>query len=300
MLERWMEEIPGSGEWTQAREIVAGWSGERKFRVERTDGEALLLRASDGAQWEKIRSTHEAMLPLAGMDIRASRAVACGRAANGAIAWALLTYLEGEPAEPRVRALSAPQQYALGLSAGETLRRIHSVPAPAAQPEWEARFNAKIDRKRERYARAGISMPRDENVFSFIEKSRSLLAGRPQCLQHGDYHIGNMLLSERGLGVIDFNRLDYGDPWEEFNRVVWCAQAAPTFAKGRVDGYFGRKTVPEEFFALMALYIANNVISTLPWAIAFGEGEIRVAKRQYMEVLEWYDDFRAIVPSWYR
>ncbi len=41
------------------------------------------------------------------------------------------------------------------------------------------------------------------------------------------------------LTVIDFNRWDYGDPWEEFNRIVWCAQKSHLFATGMVNGYFG-------------------------------------------------------------
>ena len=32
--------------------------------------------------------------------------------------------------------------------------------------------------------------------------------------------------------VIDFNRNDFGDPWEEFNRIVWCAPNTPLFATG--------------------------------------------------------------------
>jgi hypothetical protein len=40
-----------------------------------------------------------------------------------------------------------------------------------------------------------------------------------------------MIGRDRQLYIIDFNRSDFGDPWEEFNRIVWCAQAAPVFAR---------------------------------------------------------------------
>ena len=44
-----------------------------------------------------------------------------------------------------------------------------------------------------------------------------------QCFHHGDWHTENLLLSEDGrLSVIDWELLDYdnyGDPWEEFNRI---------------------------------------------------------------------------------
>jgi len=108
-----------------------------------------------------------------------------------------------------------------------------------------------------------------------------------------------MMLDQNGvLTIIDFDRDDYGDPWEEFNRIVWCAQAAPAFASGMVDGYFGGEA-PMDFWKLLALYICSNTLSSLPWAIAFGEGEIRVMRHQAEEVLGWYDDMRRVVPGWY-
>ena len=47
------------------------------------------------------------------------------------------------------------------------------------------------------------------------------------------------------LVVIDFDRDDYGDPWEEFNRLVWSIQVSYEFATGIVDGYFNKK-IPDD------------------------------------------------------
>jgi len=136
-------------------------------------------------------------------------------------------------------------------------------------------------------------------MISYINSNRHLLSGRPQCFQHGDYHIGNMMIDTLGnIVIIDFDRLDFGDPWEEFNRIVWCAQKSPAFASGIVDGYFGAKP-PEVFWALTALYIASNTLSSIPWAIDFGPDEIRTMINQSKDVLAWYDNMKNIIPSWY-
>ena len=108
-----------------------------------------------------------------------------------------------------------------------------------------------------------------------------------------------MIDKEAKLIVIDFNRNEYGDPWEEFNRIVWCAQKAPLFATGMVDGYFGGD-VPIEFWKLLVLYISSNTLSSLPWAIPFGEKEIEVMQKLASDVLEWYDDMKCVVPTWYK
>lgn len=98
--------------------------------------------------------------------------------------------------------------------------------------------------------------------------------------------------------IIDFDRFDIGDPWEEFNRIVWSAQVSPSFASGMIDGYFDHK-VPDLFWKLLAIYILNNLVGSLSWAVPYGPEEISVMQNQAKEILEWYDDMKQIIPSWY-
>lgn len=46
-----------------------------------------------------------------------------------------------------------------------------------------------------------------------------------------------MINNNNELVIIDFNREDYGEPWEEFNRPVWYMKITHEFAIGIVDGY---------------------------------------------------------------
>jgi len=299
-MEEWMKQIPGSEGWTQIREISYGWSGERKFRIRQINGPDLLLRAGEGKNHEKMHAIHEAMQPLNALGLPASRAIDCGLTQDGAVAWSLLTYIDGEDAEGTLPELPLEEQYRLGFEAGQTLRKIHSVPAPQERPLWEEFFNAKIDRKRKRWYESGLEADGAQEAFDFIDSRRHLLAGRPQSLQHGDYHCGNMVVTPEGhMGVIDFNRLDWGDPWEEFNRIVWDVRASHAFARGRVDGYFAPEKPPQLFWELLALYVTNDQVSALPWAVGFGEGELEIARANFAAVVSWYDRFRTVVPSWY-
>ena len=79
---------------------------------------------------------------------------------------------------------------------------------------------------------------------------------------------------------------------------MWCAQTSPLFASGIVNGYFDGD-VPLEFWKLLALYISSNTLSSIPWAIPFGEKEIETMLNQAKEVLEWYDNMTNAVPRWY-
>lgn len=232
----------------------------------------------------------------AALGVPMCRPVACGWCREGF--YSIQTWIEGRDAEEVIPGLSDAQQYACGLEAGRILKIIHSIPAPDTQPEWETRFNAKMNRKIEMYNECPVNFDGAEDLIAYIEANRHLLKGRPQSFQHGDYHIGNMMIENDRIVIVDFDRYDYGDPWEEFNRITWCAQSSPLFATGMVDGYFDGE-VPMEFWRLLALYISSNMLSSIPWAVPYGEQEIQTMLRQARDVLDWYDHMRNPVPTWY-
>nr|WP_304578800.1 phosphotransferase [uncultured Acetatifactor sp.] len=289
--------------------IYEGWSDDRKYcaTAEPEEGCArgakYFLRISPMSQYDRKQAEFRMMEKAAALGIPMCRPLAFGVCEEGV--YSVQSWIEGIGAEEAMPALPDSRQYAYGLEAGCILRRLHAIPLPGKRGEgtaledWETRFNRKMDTKIRKYRECPIQYPGGEAFIRYIGENRHLLKGRPQTCQHGDYHIGNMMLDESGqLYVIDFNRFDIGDPWEEFNRIVWCAQASPLFASGMVNGYF-EGHVPEEFWRLLALYISSNTLSSIYWAVPFGQKEIDTMLRQAAEVLQWYDNMRNIVPSWY-
>ena len=278
--------------------IEKGWSGDQKYQAIAADGTKYLLRISQAERAQRKQREFAQMQKVAALGIPMCLPVECGFCEQGF--YSLQSFIEGVDAEECMATLSRSQQYAYGLDAGRILARIHTIPAPDGVPSWQSRFDAKIDRKIAMYRDCELKYDVDQPLFDFIAHNRHALAGRPQTYQHGDYHVGNMMIDTTGqLVIIDFDREDYGDPWEEFNRIVWCAAVAPAFASGMVDGYFDGN-VPMEFWQLLALYISSNTLSSLPWAIPFGEQEISVMKKQQAEVLAWYDDMKQVIPVWYK
>lgn len=283
--------------FTTKEPIEKGWSGDKKFRVTDSRGNLFLLRVSPAAAYERKLSQFRRMKQLASLEIPMCLPIAFGTCDDGV--YSVQSWISGQDASVLIPTLSKQQQYRYGLDAGRILRRIHTLPAPADLEDWDSRFSRKIDRKLQLYADCPLKYALDQPFLSYIASHRHLLANRPQTYQHGDYHVGNMMIDDHGiLTVIDFDRDDYGDPWEEFNRIVWSAQNSPAFASGMVDGYFDG-SVPQAFWDLLALYLCSNTLSSLPWAIPFGEEEISVMRRQSHEILTWYDHFRTTVPSWY-
>ena len=278
--------------------IDKGWSGDLKYCAVTADGQKHLLRISTIDRLERKCREYEKMSEVAQLGIPMCLPVEFGICDEGA--YSIQSWIDGADAEETIMSMDADVQYRYGWDAGQILAKIHTIPAPTDAPSWETRFNAKIDRKIAMYENCELKYESGGDAFlDYLACNRHLLKDRPQSYQHGDYHIGNMMIDKDGvLTIIDFDRDDFGDPWEEFNRIVWCAQVAPAFASGMVDGYFDGN-VPIAFWKLLALYICSNTLSSLPWAIPFGEREIQVMKKQAAEVLEWYNKIQNVVPSWY-
>lgn len=277
--------------------INKGWSNDKKYCVTDENGKKYLLRVSVIEQYDLKKAEFDMMKKVSALGVPMCQPLEFGICDEGV--YSLQSWIDSTDAEEVITTLSDTQQYSYGIEAGRILQKIHSIPAPKTQDDWESRFNRKMDYKIKKYTECPLKYENGQVFINYINNNRHLLKDRPQTYQHGDYHIGNMMIDKSGkLYIIDFNRNDYGDPWEEFNRIVWCAQKSPLFASGMVNGYFDND-VPQKFWKLLALYISNNTLSSLYWAIPFGEGEIETMRRQAEEILEWYDNMQNTVPTWY-
>lgn len=297
MKEYFLDAIHGSKNWRSCKKLTLGWSSDEKYVVETDSGKRLLLRVAGEESFSRKRAEYEFLQSVEKLPLTASRPVDFGRFPEGV--YTLYSWVEGVSMESALPSLSPARQYELGMEAGKALRLIHSLPAPSEAENWSVRMNRKMDRKIRMALDCPIEIPGRDWMIAHIQEHRRLLDDRPQTMQHGDFHCGNLLLTpDDHVGIIDFNRFDVGDPWEEFNRIVWCAQASGPFASGRVNGYF-ENVVPADFFPLLNLYIFSNQLSSLPWAIPFGQQEIDVMLCQSKEVSRWYDDGARDLPTWY-
>ena len=173
--------------------IVKGWSGDQKYCAVTADGTKYLLRVSSIDRLERKRREYEKMSEVSQLDIPMCLPVEFGICDEGV--YSIQSWIDGVDAEDAMMAMRPEQQYSYGLDAGRILALIHTIPAPANAPDWEIRFNAKIDRRIAMYENCELKYDGGGDLFlAYLTRNRHLLKDRPQSYQHGDYHIGNMMI----------------------------------------------------------------------------------------------------------
>jgi serine/threonine-protein kinase len=138
-------DIRGYERFRKMEPLNKGLSSDRKFYIETADGTRLLLRVSDIAEHDRKLSEFEKMQRVYALGVPMPRPVDFGVCNDGKSVYKLLTWIDGENAEKALPALTAIEQYALGVKAGDALRKIHSVPAPDHLVNWLTRYTSEID-----------------------------------------------------------------------------------------------------------------------------------------------------------
>lgn len=243
---------------------------------------------------------YERVKRVSKLGILMSMPIEFGICDNGRKVYSLFSWIDGEDAENALPNFNKSEQYKLGIQSGRILKKMHSIVEPVNQEPWGERYKRKNYRVIERYYNCEINIKNEEKIMRFIKNNMCYLDGRPNTFQHGDYHVGNLIItSDRQIGVIDFNRSSFGDPWEEYDRYIFTWRVSIPFAIGHIHGYFDNN-VPDEFFRLMSLYNATNIIASIPWAIPFGEVDINNMLVNADEIYSSYNGFERYIPKWYK
>ena len=214
----------------------------------------------------------------------------------------LYEWIDGVDFREYVIQLTDKELYQYGIQAGEFLKKIHSIYIEEYSDNWEEYYIKKSMKKIDSFRKVNINFPEIETFIDYIVTHQYLLQDRPISLCHGDYHVGNMMieLETKKLVIMDFVSLEIGDPMEEFNRMIWNAQLSEEFATGFVNGYFEGEQIPDIFWKLMAYYMACDVVGSIPWAINFGDNQLEIMFKRAKLVLDWFDDFKRVIPKFYK
>ena len=275
-----------------------GWSGDLKYILIAPDEKKYLLRISEAEKTEKRKRQFELLKQIERLDINCSKPIDFGILDNGK-SYMILSYLEGLDAEETIVNFSDTEAYRLGLEAGCILKKLHSLSIPLQNESWWDRYQVKMKRKIDALKGCAYKIPMQEEIIKYYEENAYLMKDRPLLFTHGDYHLGNMVIHNGHIGVVDFDKANAADPYDEFKPFCWNVMGNEYFETGLINAYFNND-IPADFFKILKFYTAESLISHLPWAVSFGDEEIECANMLAENQMKWYENFKLEVPTWYK
>lgn len=287
--------IPKSEEWESLVALNKGWSSDKKYIVT-WQGKKYLLRVSLGDVWETKNLEYEILQKYARTGLAMSQPIDFGLCERGV--YMLLSWVEGEDLQDVLPRLREAEQCRLGRRAGEILKQIHSIPLEKKHVPAQTKIPRKL-RQLQAYRESGLHMPEQEKVLAFVEQNIDCIWKNPPVYQHGDFHPGNMIYTGEDIALIDFNRWEVSDAYEEFYKLEsFGLDCSVAYCRGQIDGYFA-DNVPEVFWKALAVYVAHGALHSMVWAIPYGEAELAGMQRRYLRALKSYEGFTRLVPRWY-
>ena len=211
----------------------------------------------------------------------------------------ILSYLEGIDGIEAIKTMSDKEAYELGVEAGKILKKLHKIDIPMQEYTWWDRYQRKMGRKIDALLNCEYRIPMQEEIIEFYKDNCYLMENRPLLFTHGDYHLGNMIVKDGKVGIIDFDKNGISDPYDDLKPFCWNVMESEYFETGLINGYFDNE-IPRDFFKILKFYTAESLISHLPWATTFGEAEIKTAKKVADYQMKWYDNFKLDIPIWYK
>lgn len=298
-MENIFDEIPGHLSWKEVSLVAKGYSSDRKYCVKTMQGEKLLLRISDISGLEEKKKEYEMVQKYAQVGFPMSEPIAFGTCNQNQNIYMILSWVEGCDLEQVLGKLPEEEQYLLGRQAGQILKKIHQIPVENTDIPAETKAAKKMQQL-ERYVESAVRVPNDETAIRYVQDHISEIWSERPVYQHGDFHPGNLIYMPDGkIGVIDFNRWEVGDPYEEFYKLEsFGIENSVPYCIGQIDAYF-EDQIPEKFWEILAVYVAHASLYSIKWAEKFGPDDVAGMVQRWETARENYDDFRTVIPKWY-
>ncbi len=280
-------------------EIKEGFSDDLKIKLNTKD-QNYLLRIGSIENKDRRKEEFDMMDALLKLGVSCNQPVLIGSIPEIQISYTLFSFLEGESAEKGLSEVSSEAAFHIGEKAGQDLKKMNELQPDHLVSPWSDRLTKKFERYKIAYKKGEYSFSQDSYLLNLVERELSGLKGTENFFQHDDFHVGNIIIqNDQYVGVIDFNRMDWGDPYHDFIKVGWFSRKVSIdFCRGQLEGYFAGN-IPSEFWDRYRLYLAISVFSTIVWHQNYFPHLMNQAHELLQMILEDHKGFRKKIPKWW-
>ena len=204
--------------------------------------------------------------------------------------YAIIEYIEGTSLD---KVLTPENEEFYGELVGKKLRDFHQV--SSRQIDVKDKYLRSIEKKIKRITDQKIDINLDE-LINYIEQNKQYLEGTTSSIIHGDFHPGNLILSEDDIYFIDLDVCKENHPYSDLSSNADNSDYRK-FYSSLINSYFDN-TPPEDFWRIYNLYGIMYLLDYILYAKREGM-PLSIAEKQIEEFLKNNNHF-STEPSWYK
>ena len=204
--------------------------------------------------------------------------------------YAIIEYIEGTSLD---KVLTPENEEFYGELVGKKLRDFHQV--SSRQIDVKDKYLRSIEKKINRITDQKIDINLDE-LIDYIEQNKQYLEGTTSSIIHGDFHPGNLILSEDDIYFIDLDVCKENHPYSDLSSNADNSDYRK-FYSSLINSYFDN-TPPEDFWRIYNLYGIMYLLDYILYAKREGM-PLSIAEKQIEEFLKNNNHF-STEPSWYK
>ena len=290
--------IPNSKNWMSAEEIKYGWSGEQKYIITDQKKQKFLLRLLNRNQFESQLPAIKFLQKCGNTINNVPKVYSFGITSDENYAFLLLDYITGENGMKVIQNYNTDDQYLLGYKMGKTLFDIHNLKTYADEYNETCNYKQEVEKYLNYYFKNKDKFPFLTNIENSINNFLPTILNRPKVMLHNDFHLGNMIINNNEIYLIDFNRAKLGDNIKDFDGIAWSATHSVHFATGLLDAYVQNTPNVNEFFQILHGYINIWQIQMLYFIADQDDEEKKTVLDLIKFTSSWFDK-NAYIPNWY-
>ncbi|MBZ9623776.1 aminoglycoside phosphotransferase family protein [Clostridium sp. FP2] len=278
--------------------VIKGYSNDEKYLLQLNNNMSVLMKVSNIKDYNRKKQEFYYLNIQYNNGVKCSKPLEFFILEKSNVCITILTYLEGKSGDEVLPLLPKEIQYSLGYEAANELRKIHEI-KPSETFNWYKKRWEKYQLKKKQLFELGCSFYKQDKIENYIEDNFRILRGSCIRFQHDDFQPMNIIINGNELiGIIDFNRFDWGDPIEDFFKLPkYTNEISVQFSKGQIDGYFNCN-VPDMFWRKYNLFVALNFhASMIGGHDAYNQLD-KVRERQ-VKIFNTHDFETHGAPEWY-
>lgn len=294
-----VKNITNNRNWKTYQRITTGFSNDLKYLVTDSSDKKYLIRISQSSLNNKKMMEKRFLDSIRELNFNKTICYECSLFNNNKNIFSLYSWVDGEILKNKISKMSYQDKYVFGIQAGKILKKMHSVNIDNKDNISIVQIRSRRAKKMLLYMNSKIKISNDNLLINFINDNISNLYNFEPKYIHHDFHLGNLVLNNGAIGVIDFDKTIVEDPILDLVKLqIFDVEDGSDFCMGVLDGYFNND-IPNHFWIRYAVLTAYNCITLSLWASSKGLSEVLKINKIIKNLLNEYNNFENYIPNWY-